>query len=269
MKNKQPKLLSKWNNGSVAIVPGKFSNLYLIISSGGIVLVDSGVPSDVDKALDFLQDLTGHRSNIDYIVLSHLHLDHVAGVSLAASFTKALVAMSEKSKPYLVGTKIPMFQLKQCICELIPVWIKSGIPFPNLYDLRHACVTGLPYINNHIYPSPSIWLSNGNNLPNNNDWVVIETPGHTSDGISLFNEHQGILISGDIILNFYGKGEFSNIVGDKIALERSISIIKKLDINLLLPGHGEPIYGKDVVSGVSRRSQWELCSNLFNFSNDN
>ncbi len=65
---------------------------------------------------------------------------------------------------------------------------------------------------------------------------VLNTPGHSSDSISLYCEEEGILFSGDLTLKatgteVYYTEEYIN----------SFKRLSKLKINIIYPGHGEPI----------------------------
>lgn len=66
---------------------------------------------------------------------------------------------------------------------------------------------------------------------------VLATPGHTPGAICLYEKDKKILFSGDTWFGgeLYGTTSFSG--GDKSKLDKSISRLKKLDVNLLLPGH--------------------------------
>lgn len=261
MKSKQPEVLKRWSGGAVAIVPGKFSNVYLLASPSAIVMVDAGLPSDTVSALEFVRSQPEFQSvSIKLIVLTHLHLDHAAGVSLAATRTGASIAIGQWAKPYLDGQRIPMPPLRQWLCELIPMWFKQDLPFPSLFDLRNSCITGFPFTKNHLQPPASIWLQPGENLPYLSDWKILHLPGHTADSLCLFNERLRLLIAGDLILNYFGTGEFTNIVSDETAKERSVSVIRRLDLTGILPGHGHPFWGNDLAAGISQRSQCGICN---------
>lgn len=228
-------------------------------------MVDTGSPSDTLTALDFAKNQMGVKpENIKLIVLTHLHLDHVAGLSVAAKHTGASIAIGEWAKPYLTDNqKVSMPPFGQWLCELIPSWAKEGLPLPNLFDFKNSLIAGFPFIANRLLPPATIWLKESDCLPYLNEWKVFYTPGHTSDSICLFHHQQGILIAGDLILNFFGSGEFTKIVSDEAAMERSISSVCELDLKGLLPGHGYPLWGNNLAPQITRRSQWGFCAKFF------
>ncbi len=73
-----------------------------------------------------------------------------------------------------------------------------------------------------------------------NGLEVIHTPGHTPGSISLYNRKEKILFSGDLIFAD-GFGRTDLVGGNREDLMKSIEKIKGLEIEKLLPGHGEPV----------------------------
>jgi hydroxyacylglutathione hydrolase len=70
---------------------------------------------------------------------------------------------------------------------------------------------------------------------------LIKTPGHTPDSICLYHRDEGILISGDTILNMRGTGELNDFCSDCNAIKRSFKRLSGLGIQAIYPGHGEPL----------------------------
>lgn len=69
------------------------------------------------------------------------------------------------------------------------------------------------------------------------EFKVIETPGHTDGSISLYDENHGILFSGDTLFHDDIPGRVDLPSADPIAMADSLEKLKKLKINILLPGH--------------------------------
>ena len=77
-----------------------------------------------------------------------------------------------------------------------------------------------------------IELEDGDKIAN---FEVLNTPGHTKGGISLYDGE--ILISGDTIFSNGGVGRM-DIGGDPNDMKASLMRLKDLDVEYLLPGHG-------------------------------
>jgi glyoxylase-like metal-dependent hydrolase (beta-lactamase superfamily II) len=71
---------------------------------------------------------------------------------------------------------------------------------------------------------------------------VIWTPGHTEGGISLFQEEKGLLFSGDTVFPGGSFGRFDLYSGNLPKLIRSLKNLSELDVEVMLPGHGSPIF---------------------------
>jgi len=71
---------------------------------------------------------------------------------------------------------------------------------------------------------------------------VIWTPGHTEGGMCLYNRERRILFSGDTA---FGDGYFGAFQGESGSYRQLVGSLKKLTelkVDVMLPGHGQPIY---------------------------
>lgn len=76
------------------------------------------------------------------------------------------------------------------------------------------------------------------------DLNITLTPGHSPESISIYLPEEKALICGDLIFD-RGVGRVDLPGGDFKELKRSIEKISKLELEYLLPGHGEVIWGKE------------------------
>lgn len=77
-------------------------------------------------------------------------------------------------------------------------------------------------------------------------FTVIPTPGHSPGSICLYHKKEKVLISGDTLFSL-GVGRTDLPGGDVDQLAESIRKLAKLDIEVVLPGHGELIKGRKAV----------------------
>jgi glyoxylase-like metal-dependent hydrolase (beta-lactamase superfamily II) len=73
---------------------------------------------------------------------------------------------------------------------------------------------------------------------------VLHTPGHSLCSICFYSEDKKILICGDLVFE-QGVGRTDLPFGNTDELKNSIERISKLDTELLLPGHGAIIEGRN------------------------
>jgi len=76
---------------------------------------------------------------------------------------------------------------------------------------------------------------------------VIETPGHSPASICLYLPDKKALFTGDVIFRD-GLGRTDLPGGDGQKLKESIRKLASLEVEYLLPGHGEPVIGSKEVA---------------------
>lgn len=179
------------------------SNCYLIdnsekISDFDYILVDTGVGASGDYLNSQLSEIGLSLEDIDLIVNTHCHYDHVGGNYL---FPNAKIAIGAIDGDSLEDLESP-----------IPICFHPAL------EIKRRDV--------------DIRLKEGDKIA---DFEVLETPGHTAGGISLFDG--SILISGDTIFSHGGVGRM-DIGGNMEDMKNSLDKLLKLDVEYLLCGHG-------------------------------
>lgn len=177
------------------------ANSYLI---NGKVLVDTGINTSaliaaIEKSIDIKQ--------LELIILTHCHFDHVAAAGEIAKKSGARVAIHMEDAPLLKDDELSAASL-------------FGRRTPDL--------------------EPDILLEDGQKIKigEREELEVIHTPGHTPGGICLYEPSSKSLFSGDTIFpnGSIGRTDFEG--GNSSALTASISKLTELDVKTLYPGHG-------------------------------
>ena len=75
---------------------------------------------------------------------------------------------------------------------------------------------------------------------------IFETPGHSPGSLCLYWPTRKALFTGDVIFDG-GIGRTDFLEGNPSSLKKSIERISRLEIETLLPGHGEILSGRDLV----------------------
>ncbi|WP_018462367.1 MBL fold metallo-hydrolase [Segatella paludivivens] len=197
------------------------ANSYLYISDDNDVsIIDTGMPGNAEKILSQILKIGISIEKIKYIILTHSDIDHMGSVADLKNITGAKVAIHENEAPYLLGEKN---KKRKGIIGLI-----FGILFKFIKTQNIA---------------PDIILKEGDFI---GGLRVVSSPGHTVGSISLYNAGT-VLFSGDAIIT----DRHSNIKGfntiataDLFEAAKTISKIKHLEFEVLLPGHGKPVLEK-------------------------
>ena len=179
------------------------SNSYLIDNSNdesdyNYILVDTGTGQSNSFLFSQLNEIGVEPEDIDLIVNTHCHFDHVGGNDF---FPNAKVAIH----------KIDAIALRDPDSELTVSSLFGAIVRKHDVDIE---------------------LEEGDKIAG---FEVISTPGHTSGGISLWDGE--ILICGDTIFANGGIGRM-DIGGSPQDMKESLTRLKDFDVQYLLPGHG-------------------------------
>ena len=179
------------------------SNSYLIDNTDSdseynYILVDAGTGQSNSNLFSKIKEIGIEPDDIDLIVNTHCHYDHVGGNDF---FPNAKIAIH----------KIDAIALRDPESELTVSSLFGSIVRRHDVDIE---------------------LEEGDKIAN---FEVINTPGHTKGGISLYDGE--ILISGDTIFSNGGVGRM-DIGGDPNDMRESLMRLKELDVEYLLPGHG-------------------------------
>ena len=101
-------------------------------------------------------------------------------------------------------------------------------------------------------PEPDFFLKEGDITIGDETFQVIQTPGHTPGEICIYWPARKALFSGDVIFrDGIGRTDLPGGVGKQ--LKERIKRLAKLDVEYLLPGHGDIISGKDAVEKNFKR----------------
>lgn len=179
------------------------SNSYLIDNTGSdseynYILVDAGTGQSNSNLFSKIKEIGIEPTDIDLIVNTHCHYDHVGGNDF---FPDAKIAIH----------KVDAISLRDPESELTVSSLFGSIVRRHDVDIE---------------------LEEGDKIAN---FEVLNTPGHTKGGICLYDGE--ILISGDTIFSNGGVGRM-DIGGNPLDMKESLMRLKELDVEYLLPGHG-------------------------------
>ncbi len=184
-------------------------NTYLIRGSKNI-LIDPGHHHLFSHVLDNLALLSMGVEDIDLVIITHGHPDHLEAARRFFG-TKALIAMSETEFHF--------------IRQVAPHYGQAlgGADF-----------------------EPHILLREGNLETDSVKFEVILAPGHSPGSICLHWHEKKAVFTGDVVFNG-GIGRTDLPGGDGEQLKDSIRRLAQLELEYVLPGHGDIIVGANQV----------------------
>jgi glyoxylase-like metal-dependent hydrolase (beta-lactamase superfamily II) len=224
-------------------------NAYLI-EDAPLTLVDSGPNSA--KALDELEQALaarGHRiEDIELLVISHQHMDHFGLASILARRSGAEVAAIGPLAPYLAAYGHET-DLDDAFAENI--MLRHGIPREVVTALR-AVSAGFRAWGSAVEVTRP--LGDGEQLELRDRTLrVLQRPGHSpSDTIFLDEQRKMLLAADHLIAHISSNPLLARPLGAEpdptgprpqalLTYMRSLEATRELDLDLVLPGHGQPI----------------------------
>jgi len=188
-------------------------NTYLLRSAEKSILVDPGHAAHFDHVRLGLQELGISTDDIDLVICTHAHPDHMEGVTL--------------------------FQDAQALFTL------HAAEWRLVQDMAAYLKSTMNFDPDQL--APDFFLKEGELKIGDIALNVYHTPGHSPGSISLHWPAEGALFTGDVIFN-NGLGRTDLPGGNGGQLKESIRKLSAIDAQWLLSGHGEPVTGADAVS---------------------
>ena len=178
------------------------------------MVIDPG--GDVDKIVEMLNTI---HAKVKYILLTHCHGDHIAGVN----------ELRQR-----VGGKVLIHRLDE-----------EGLKNP---DVNLAEYVGL----GKVIVQADARLDDGDLIHVGNlEFKILHTPGHTKGGISIYSEEEKLLFSGDTLFRgSWGRTDLPTSSFEDIIKSITEKLMVLPEDTIVYPGHGkstmikeeEPIY---------------------------
>ena len=186
-------------------------NTYLIHGEVTI-LIDPGHSRHIPNLFHQMKGDGIPPEEIDLIILTHSHPDHFEGLE-AFMNGPVKIAINREEERYLMESGKFLFEMmRQPMPEFrIDFYLKEG-------ELRCG----------------------------EEAFQLYQTPGHSPGSLSIHWPERKVLFTGDLV--FYGGiGRTDFWEGNPKLIKESIERMSRLDTELLLPGHGEMVMGKEKV----------------------
>ena len=203
---------------------GQIETIYIAEYPDRILILDGGCRCDVRKIKKFIAGTLGRdMRDVALLVVSHVHPDHAGGAPILRRRYGIPIAAPKGIDTWYSGIA-GRFQHLVDFMFLWAVVIRKGQPFRRMWYPRRV--------------RPDYPLGDGDPLPFFGDWRLIAAPGHTAHHSVAYNEKDGTLYVGDLILRTGGSWHLPFSVTAPKAQKASLGKISRLKIGTMLLAHG-------------------------------
>ncbi|NQT31651.1 MAG: MBL fold metallo-hydrolase, partial [Deltaproteobacteria bacterium] len=218
-------------------------NTYLVKGDNGYLLVDTGWNTEEAFASlkKQLAEIGISGQDISRIVVTHTHPDHYGMAGKLRPLFSATLYFHHLEKDVIESRYVNMDELLKELSQWLHI---NGVPPDRLAELQKASLPMLKFVTPTM---PDITLYGGETITIGDfSFNVLPTPGHAPGHICLYEPDKKILFSGDHVLPTITPNvgmhpqSGSNPLGDYLD---SINSLKRLDVDLVLPGHEQPFTG--------------------------
>lgn len=153
--------------------------IHLMIEGGRAALIDSGSNASVPRVLAALEAKGLGRESVDYLILTHIHLDHAGGAgALMAQLPNARLALHPRGARHMVD----------------PSRLVAGVAAVYGADATrrlYGDIVAVPAARVLETPHQTVLRLNGREL------LVLDTPGHARHHLCIVDRRSGHIFSGD------------------------------------------------------------------------
>lgn len=184
------------------------ANVGYVLTGEGVVMIDSPqIPAD---AVAWRKEIES-KSTIKYLINTEPHNDHITG----NFFFPVPVISHEKTRQAIAAKEV------KTLVKQITDMDQSSIPLIEDYKINAPSITFSERLTLHL---------------GNTTFHLIFLPGHSPGEIAVYIPEERLVFTGD---NVFGRVQTLLHDADAFAWLESLKKISELDVDIIVPGHGE------------------------------
>ena len=208
-------------------LPNSFVNLYLILDSDGLTLIDTGLQkSGAAVVLASLEQLGRKPSDLKRILITHADPDHIGSVAALKAISGASVMIGRGDAPAMARGEAAR-PPNNAIVKFI-----FGLMMPKRAPVQ---VADVQLTDDAVIPEVLGGLQ------------VVFSPGHTAGHVAFYSPRDKILFAGDALTGGrklgWGRGPFTLDYAQGLL---SVRKFEALHPTTVCCGHGDPVRGENL-----------------------
>ena len=231
-----------------AIINPQGGNIAFLVTRKGVVVVDAGsTPQNGRDIVEAIRAIT--RKPIKYLIITHLHGDHVNGIAGFPQDIKIIAHKDlEKNNEIFNQENLANYMenvlpehLASLKKQLDTISDTDSQEYGELMNTYNAHVDYLENIKQIEFRKPDIVFEDYYRFKLADERIMLEYPGpgHTSDNIVVKFSNHNVIHTGDLVFD----GSFPYLIiehgVDVYNWVRILDDLYKENINTVIPGHGE------------------------------
>jgi glyoxylase-like metal-dependent hydrolase (beta-lactamase superfamily II) len=230
-------------------------NSFAIAAVDGVVLVDTGLHEpggmlQLERALY----LAGLRfEHIRLLVCTHAHSDHygLAGPIMERAGCELWMHPNHEHMTKAARDPDRDFERRLEVARQSGVTREALAEYESARRGRGFGVAEIVSPDRELVPGVEVDTDLG-------AWQIHETPGHAPSHVVLHQPERGLLLSGDHLIGrvslYYDYGHTPDPAGEFLS---SLDVVDRLDVRLVLPGHGRPVRDVRALTEANREAVGE------------
>ena len=222
----------------IITIPLGFGQCY-VLKGKGVIAVDAGEPKKVGAFVRALETTAIKPEDVNLVVLTHGHWDHVGSAGEIKALTGAALAMHRSEAPWLENSLTPLSPGVTVWGKILTAMHKVFMPFINVPAAKVDLVIGDDGLSLLDFGIPG---------------RVLHTPGHSSGSVTVLLD-TGEAFVGDLAMNRFplrlspGLPIFAN---DPAAVVSSWKLLLDQGASTVYPAHGKPFPATVIEKAISR-----------------